>query len=204
MSSIIEMLNKASARYEKGVTAEHEAIKSAVQLANTIYTSMAEEDWLELVAKYNKPMTWAERASKVKRAMPPSWSAYWAEHKMKEPAREAIVKERSRRFGVPQEVIVTAFGTWTLEQVEAYEEKRNADEATERMWRRAEAHWDAVKPSAHFCSKYGTASAELWAEKRGYYNEEDKHSERLMDDAEEARFWQERWDKNMDELCEPF
>ena len=193
--SIIEMLNKASASYEKGVTAEHEAIKSAVQLANQIYSSMAYKEWLELWAQYNKPITWAERASTVNRIMPPSWEVYWFHHKMKEPTREAIMKERARRMGAPSEVYVTAFGTWTLEQVEAYEEKRNADEATERMWRRAEAAWDAVKPSAHFCSKYGTASAEVWAEKR---------AERLMDDAEEARFWQERWDRNMDELCEPF
>jgi hypothetical protein len=97
---------------------------------------------------------------------------------------------------------VTAFGTWSPEQVEEYEKRRAEDEATERMWRRAEASWDAVKPSAYFCSKYGQADAEVWAEKRTWHEEIEQAMERLSD-AEDERYWQERWESNMDVLCSP-
>lgn len=140
---LVGMLLAASKRAHDEVRAEHTAAVAEVRAHNDKMRAEA--------------LSWADKAKGITKAS----------LLKDEPTLEEISAKRAKRLGGGARVAQTdtrpALHYWQLKMVE---ERTAHHKKVEDAWRRAEARWDRVKPSAYFANKYATADPEVWEEMR--------------------------------------
>lgn len=136
-ADILGILCDAAVRYKTDVDVKHMQMLA---------------DWTA-----RKNGTWAQRLSAAKEPAPTRETA------VKVLTAERAEPEQVKPWWYEESVQPGIWRPWEIEEILKEQERSNS---IERAWQRAEAHWDRIKPSAHFCEKYDRADAETWETER--------------------------------------